>query len=68
MSTLDALEEISQNNHRLGSNFAKAFDYVFHELKHTSAKFFVFQSNEAINGESIFLEEPIKPKQSTTTT
>lgn len=50
MSILDALEEISQNNHRLGSNFSKAFDYVFHELKHTSAKFFVFQSNEAING------------------
>lgn len=51
---LDTLEDISHNNNRKASNFTRAFDYVFNALKHTSAKFFIFQTNEAFINEQTF--------------
>jgi hypothetical protein len=53
--TLDQLEELSKQCEVKGSCFEHCFEYVLNATSGTGAQYFVFQANDAIAGESIFM-------------
>jgi hypothetical protein len=57
---LDQLKEISKDNWRKGSNFAHALEYAYNATCGTGAHYFVFQANEGLVGEEIFMEKAPK--------